>query len=73
VACGPQGNPKSLSSDGVPPELEVPGLRDFLPPTGLTGWGDRSDRSTWDLTGDGRLRPMRSSTLCVDLNSVNTT
>jgi hypothetical protein len=45
VACRPQGNPRSSNSDGVPPELEVLGLRDVLCITGLTGCPNRSDRS----------------------------
>ena len=50
MACRPQGNPRSSSSDGVPPELEILGLRVFLPSTGLTGWSGRSDRSPNVLT-----------------------
>ena len=34
-----------MSSDGVPPELEVLGLRGVLCRTGLTGRHNRSDRS----------------------------
>jgi len=45
VACWPQSNPRSTSSDGVPSELEVLGLRGILCRTGLTGCPDRSDRS----------------------------
>ena len=38
-----QDNPRSSSSDGVPPELEVLGFHVFLRLTGLTGWKERSD------------------------------
>ena len=61
MACQPQDNPKSLSSDGVPPELEVLGFREFLRLTGLTGWREWSDRSCLKPAGDGRLRLARSS------------
>ena len=38
MACRPQDNPRSASSDEVPPELVVLGLREAsLRPTGLTG------------------------------------
>jgi len=49
VACRSQNNPRSTSSDGVPPEFEVLGLREALLVTRLTGWRYRSDRSTQDF------------------------
>ena len=49
MACQPQDNPRSTSSDGVISELVVLGLRVISDPTSLTG---RSDRSAWDFTGD---------------------
>ena len=61
MACRPQGNPRSSSSDGVPPELEVLGFREFLRPTGLTGWRGRSDQSCLKPAGEDRLRSMHSS------------
>ena len=45
MAYQPQSNPRSISSDGVPPEIEVLGLRGVLYRTGLTGRHNRSDRS----------------------------
>lgn len=39
----PQNNPRSASSDRVPPELEVLGLHDFLCRTGLSGCPYRFD------------------------------
>ena len=45
VACRPQSNPRSTSSDGVPPELAVLGLRELPACTGQTGRRNRSDRS----------------------------
>ena len=45
MACRPQSNPRSTSSDGVPPELEVLGFCGVLCRTSLTGRHNRSDRS----------------------------
>ena len=46
VACRPQSNPRSTSSNGIPPELEVLGFYGILCITGLTGCPNRSDWST---------------------------
>ena len=43
--CRHQSNSRSTSSDGVPSELEVLGLRGVLCRTGLTGRHNRSDLS----------------------------
>ena len=61
VACRPQDNPRSASSDGVPPELAVLGFRGVSAPTGLTGGCSRSDWPTWGFTGEDRLRSARAS------------
>ena len=45
MAYRPQSNPRFTSSDGIPPELEVLGLRGVLCRTGLTGRHNRSDLS----------------------------
>ena len=42
MACRPRSNPRSTSSDGVPPELEILGFRGVLYRTGLTGRHNRS-------------------------------
>ena len=42
MACRPQGNPRSASSDGVPLELAVLGFRGVSAPTGLTGLREAS-------------------------------
>ena len=53
MACRPQSNPRSTSSDGVPPELEVLGFRGRA---GLTGRHNRSDRSVRrELVGEDRV------------------
>ena len=65
MACQPQDNPRSASSDGVPPELAVLGFRKAsLRPTGLTGRRRVS-------FGSDRCNPARSST-CVLANSAST-
>ena len=75
MPCRPQSNPRSTSSDGVPPELEVLGLHGVLCRTGLTGrhnWSDRSMRR--EPVGEDRVDNPRvlahSSVLA--LISVNT-
>ena len=45
MVCRPQSNPTFTSSDGVPPELAVLGLRELTAYTGQTGRRNRSDRS----------------------------
>ena len=45
MACRLQSNPRSTSSDGVLPELEVLGFCGVLCRTGPTGRHNRSDRS----------------------------
>ena len=65
MACRPQDNPRSTSSDGVSPELAVLGLREAsLCPTGLTGRRGTS-------SGCDRCDPARSSA-CVLANSAST-
>ena len=61
VACRLQDNPRSASSDGVPPELAVLGFRGVSAPTGLTGGCSRSDRPTWGFAGEDRLQSARTS------------
>jgi hypothetical protein len=56
VSCRRQDNPRSASSNGVPPELAVLGFRGISAPTGLTGGCSRSDLSTWGFAGEDRLR-----------------
>ena len=65
MACRPKDNPRSASSDGVPPELVVLGLREAaLCPTGLTGWwGTSSGCDCCDPTLSGA---------CILTNSVST-
>ena len=48
MACRPQGNPKSSSSDGVPPELEVLGFCEFLRNRLEEEGGDFLYRSGWE-------------------------
>ena len=55
MAFRPQDNPRSVSSDGVPPELVVLGFHDVSASSGLTGLKNRSDRSAQDLAGEDRL------------------
>ena len=72
MACRPQDNPRSSSSNGVPPELEVLGLREAfcaqpvwtVGATGLTG----RRRASSDCD---RCDPARSSA-CVLANSAST-
>ena len=50
-----------MSSDGVPPELEVLGLRGVLCRTDLTGRHNRSDRSVRrELVGKDRVDDQRA-------------
>ena len=49
VACRSQGNPGSISPDGVSPEFVVLGLRGVPVLTSLIGWQDRSDRPAQEL------------------------
>ena len=75
MACRPQDNPKSTSSDGVPPELVVLFLREAsLRPTGLTGWRDRSQTGRTGHRGTSsdcdRCDPARSSA-CVLARTVS--
>jgi len=63
-----QDNPRSLSYDGVPLELEVLGFRGISAPTGLISW---HDWPTQDLAGEDCLRSARASALCVDLICIN--
>ena len=51
MACRLQDNPRSVGSDGVPPELVVLGFRGVSPSSGLTDLKNRSDRSAQDLAG----------------------
>ena len=56
MACRPQSNPRSTSSDGVLPELEVLGFRGVLCRTDLTGRHNRSDRSVRrEAAGEDRV------------------
>ena len=55
MACRPQDNPTFTSSDGVPPELVVLGLREFPACTGQTGRRNRSDRSAQGFAGVDRF------------------
>jgi len=60
VACRPQSNPRSTSSDGVPPELEVLGLCGVLCRTGLTGRHNRPDRYVRrEPVGEDRVDDLR--------------
>ena len=61
VACRLQDNPRSASSDGVPPELVVLGFRGVSASSGLTGLKNQSDRSAQDLAGEDRLRSVHAS------------
>ena len=61
MACRLQDNPRSASSDEVPPELVVLGFRGVSASSGLTGLKNRSDRSAQDLAGEDRLRSARAS------------
>ena len=72
MACRPQDNPRSSSSDGVSPELEVLGLREALCaqpvlPVGATGLTGRRGTSS----GCDRCDSARSSA-CVLANSAST-
>ena len=61
MACRLQDNPRSASSDGVPPDLVVLGFHGVSASSGLTGLKNRSDRPTQDLAGEDRLRSARAS------------
>ena len=55
MACRLRATLASVSSDRVPPELAVLGLRDVLLCSGQTGRHSRSDRSAQDLAGVDRF------------------
>ena len=75
MACRPQSNPRSTSSDGVPPELEVLGFRGVLCRTGLTGRHNRSNRSVRrepvckDRVDDPRVLALSSVLAQISVNS----
>ena len=72
MACRPQSNPRSTSSDGVPPELEVLGLRGVLCRTDLTGRHNRSDRSVRrEPVGEDRVDDPRILALLSVLAQIN--
>ena len=76
MACRPQSNPKSTSSDGVPPELEVLGFRGSPWSTGLTGRYHRSDRSVRrepvgeDRVDDPRVLALSSVLAQISVNTL---
>jgi len=61
VACRLQDNPRSVSSDKVPPEHVVLGFCGVSASTGLTGLKNRSDRPAQDFAGEDRLKSARAS------------
>ena len=72
MACRPQHNSRSLSSDGVPPELEVLGFLRVLcvqpiRPVGVTSLTGRRLK----LAGEDRVRSARASA-CVLTGSAST-
>ena len=76
MACRPQSNSRSRSSDGVPPELAVLGLRGVLCRSGLTGRHNRSDRSVRrepvgeDRVDDPRVLAFSSVLAQISVNSL---
>ena len=68
MACRPQGNPRSSSSDGVPPELEVLGFRGVLCRTGLTG--RRGEPVGEDRVDDPRVLALSSVLAQISVNTL---
>jgi len=66
VACRPQSNPRSTSSDRVPPELEVLGFHGVLCRTGLTG--QRGEPVGEDHVDDPRVLAFSSVLAQISVN-----
>ena len=80
MACRPQDNPRSASSDGVPPELVVLGLREAaLCPTCLTNLASTyflatplgTDLHSSDAMTDDKVNPSKVDSTPVDVKYEN--
>ena len=75
MACRLQRNPRSTSSDGVLPELEILGFHGVLCRTDLTGRHNRSDRSVHrepvgeDRVDDPRVLALSSVLAQISVNT----